>query len=282
MKRLLALIAFACTTTATVAHEFWIQPGQFRPDNKAVLGFQIRVGDGFPGEIRPRDPTKLVQFFVEGPGGRADIPGVDGRDPAGLVRLADVGVHVACYTSNATNISLDAAKFEAYLKEEGLEEAITERAKRGESEAVGTESFRRCAKSIFVVEKTNAAEVWKKPMGMAFELIPQSDPYALVEGGTLTVQALADSKPQANALVRAQNANDLSTWVTARTDAQGMATITIAKNGVWLINSVNIVRQPEGSETTWLSTWASLTFELGQAPMPAPATPAAPAAPAGS
>lgn len=249
--------------SAASAHEFWLQPSQYHPDLKSVLAVRLRVGMGFPGEAVARNPEKIDGFFIQGPGGRAEIPGMEGRDPAGLVRLADVGVHVLVYSSKPTVITLDGAKFDAYLREEGLDEAVKQRAEAGESGKATTEGFSRCAKALLCCEKTNAAEVWKKPVGLKLELIPEADPYTLNPGASMSFVLLADGKPAERVLVKATNdKRKPGEWTTARTDAEGRVTFTFDESAVWLLSAVQIAPSPAGAETVWSSTWASLTFEL--------------------
>ena len=279
-NKLAALASLLLACGSALAHEFWIQPAQFRPDNNAVLGVQLRVGDGFPGEPRPRDPNRLRRFIAISPDGREDVTGIDGRDPAGLLRLKTVGVHVLAYESSATVIELDAEKFESYLKDEGLETIIEERAKRGESEASAKEAFSRCAKSLICCERSNAAEVWKKPVGLKLELVPEADPYAASPGTEASFVLLADGKPVEGALVRAANAKGKpGEWQTARSDKDGRVKFTLSDSGVWLVNSVCMERAADGADVQWQSTWASLTFEVpgpdtnGPAGQPVPAAP---------
>ncbi len=52
------------------------------------------------------------------------------------------------YRSRPTSLEQDAAKFENYLREEGLERIIDQRKQAGRSNMPGLEIFSRCAKAI--------------------------------------------------------------------------------------------------------------------------------------
>lgn len=282
LNKVIALAAMLTVCGQALAHDFWLQPAQFKPDNGAVLGIQIRVGDGFPGESRPRDPTKLVQFFVVGPEGREDVAGVDGRDPAGLMRLKSVGVHVIGYASSPTKIELEGDKFDSYLKEEGLDHVIEERTKRGEIRANATEAYSRCAKSIICCEHSNAAEVWKKPVSFKVEMIPDADPYSWSVGSEASFVLLAEGKPVEGALVFLGGPKvERSARLSARTDKEGRVKFEIPDSGEWLLTTVRMERASEGEDVMWKSTWASLTFEVpgpdtkGPAGQPIPKVPPA-------
>ena len=97
----------------------------------------------------------------------ADVPSIDATigyatrvalnaDPAGSAIVGEAGTQWAGYQSRHYPATLDAAKFESYLKEEGLERVIAERKKRGQSGAPGRERFYRCAKSLLEVSGTSS------------------------------------------------------------------------------------------------------------------------------
>lgn len=90
------------------------------------------VGDGFPGESVRRNPARIVRFEAVGPDGAGSpVAGEDGADPAGTVTFAGPGDRVLVYRSNDARIELEAEKFEAYLRSEGMAYIIEKRAQRG-------------------------------------------------------------------------------------------------------------------------------------------------------
>jgi uncharacterized GH25 family protein len=292
-RRFTAVLALLAAASSALAHEFWIQPVKFAAVPKETVGLRLMVGDGFPGEARPRDPRKLVKFFALGPTGEMPIPGSDGNDPAGEFAATAPGVYVLGYRSNHSRVTLDAAKFEAYLKDEGLDAAITERAKLGESSKDGKEAYSRCAKSIIAVAPANAStsstadasnlsEGFDRVLGMPLEIVPVTNPLSAVAGSTLMFRVLHDGKPLANALVNAFAQGENEPAVQVRTNAQGHADLKLDKPGIWLIGTVNMTRASADvaakNDADWESLWASLTFELKPAPM-SDATAAAPAKP---
>ena len=111
-------------------HEFWIEPSTCRPAPDERVSFRLFVGDGFPGEPYARNPRHIQRFDLIGPVETMSIDGTPGKNPAGEVRLARPGLHIAAYSSQSNWIELEAENFEAYLKEEGLEHVV--RARVGE------------------------------------------------------------------------------------------------------------------------------------------------------
>jgi len=133
-KLLAAGAAVLALAAPLFAHDFWIEPSTFRPEVGATVGLSLRVGQGFRGDPVPLQPDKVVKFVTVSPSGaETSATGVPGRDPAGRGRITEPGYVLVAYRSNPSSLELPADKFEAYLKEEGLEKIIEARAKRGDS-----------------------------------------------------------------------------------------------------------------------------------------------------
>src|SRR5205085_894842 len=81
-------------------------------------------------------------------GGGRPIGGEPGDDPAGTIALRRPGAALAVYRSRPTPVRLEAAAFESYLRDEGLDAVIAWRAANGESGAPGVEIFSRNAKTV--------------------------------------------------------------------------------------------------------------------------------------
>ncbi len=143
MLRALSLL-LACAAVAS-AHDCWIEPVDARPLPGAVLGVRLFVGEPGQPEAFPRRAEKVVRFWARGPEGEREVEGANGEEPAGRFRLGR-GVHVVGYRNTPSVIELEAAKFEDYLREEGLDDVSKLRAERGETGKVGRERSSRCAK----------------------------------------------------------------------------------------------------------------------------------------
>ena len=257
---------------AAKAHEFWLLPQSFSvPPTQAFL-LELRVGAGWPGESLGRNPDYIERFGLLDAKGERRIGGQPGADPAGVVMTNTPGAAWAVFRSKQSSITLEAAKFESYLREEGLDNISEARRLNGTSDAPAREMYSRCAKSLLQVgrsAKTSAktsAALLKRNTGLTLELIPQTDPQQLRAGGVFTVQLLYLNKPLRGALVKAlpQTAQgELSTLqITGRSDAQGRVTLPLSRGGVWLINAVHMVKAAPQLNADWESVWSSLTFEL--------------------
>lgn len=236
-----------------LAHEFWIEPATFTPAAGARVDLRLKVGDGFPGEPVRRNPKHQRAFFVAHGGTRTQVAGLDGKDPAGVVRLERPGLHVVGYRSTPTFVELDAKKFEAYLVEEGLDSARRLRRERGETGKPGRELYSRCAKSLLVVPGGAAARDTR--LGLELEIVAE----AIRPDGRCTFRVWHGDAPLPGALVRAFHPRTDRPML-ARTDAEGRATFRLERAGRWLIGSVHMREAPSGARADWESLWASLTF----------------------
>lgn len=207
-------------------------------------------------------PALIERFVLKGAGGETPLAGSRGAEPAGSVRVAQAGLHWIGYQSNPSPVTLEARPFESYLREEGLERIIEERARTGRSEADGSERFYRCAKALLSASSEKRPAGFDVPLGFTLELIPRKNPYAIRAGGELPLTLLFRGRPIANVLVVAMSKDDPDDAVHARTDARGRVTLRIAKAGFWLVKAVHMEAAPPDAGVDWESWWASMTFEL--------------------
>ncbi|MEP0848720.1 MAG: DUF4198 domain-containing protein [Phycisphaerae bacterium] len=264
MSRWAPLLAAAATlfsTRAAVGHEFWIEPSAYHVKPGEVVRVGLRVGDGFPGEPVPRDPGRIVKFVLAGPDGERPIAGVDGADPAGLLRVENSGLFVIGYRSARTPHELPGPAFETYLSDDGLEHVSAARKARGQTDQPGREVFSRCAKALLRVGD-GPATGFDRRLDFTLELVPRENPFALRPGDTLSVAVLHEGRLLQNALVVARCAGAADRTASARSDSSGIARFAISAPGRWLISAVHMVPAPPGVNADWESFWASLSFEL--------------------
>lgn len=272
------------------AHEYWIQPATFRPATDQEIEINLFVGDGLPGEARKRDPGKLIRFdwihvsdHSSSPPSSQEVPGKEGDTPAGKVRLVSPGLHVIAFRNRPTTITLEPDKFEAYLREDGMEHVIDLRKKLGESTKPGREAYSRCAKALVAVNGDGSG-VHDGRIGLPLEIIPLNNPYRPLEKRRrsaattqptttdapsqqpaptrMTFQLVENGNPAAGALMAAiWLEKGKSIRRTARTDPDGKASFELLQPGMYVINAVRMTRAKGRDDVDWESTWSSLTFE---------------------
>jgi uncharacterized GH25 family protein len=255
VKRFTLAAALLAARVAS-AHDFWIEPSSFHPAAGEIVTAALRVGQKMQGDPVPRIPPLVERFVLKGESAESPMIGRPGSDPAGMMRVGEPGLHWIGYQSTASTVTLEAQKFEQYLRDEGLERLIAQKKPQNR------ERFYRCAKSLLA--SGAAAKGFDAPLGFTLELIPRKNPYALRAGGELPLALVFRGKPDPNALVVAMSKDDPEHAVRARTDARGRATLRLPRPGFWLIKAVHMEPAPPDSGADWESWWASVTFELAQ------------------
>ena len=269
MRRAALAGALALSSAAALGHDFWIEPSSFRPAIGSTVGVRLVVGQKFRGDALPRNPAMISRFVLVTEAGEIPVPGRAADDPAGSVRIEQPGLGLIAYRSLESSISLEAAKFEEYLKEEGLEAVIEARARRGESAKPSKELFSRSAKSLIQASGSGTTG-FDRILGLTLELVPEKNPYAMAAGDDLSVRLLFEGRPLAGALVVALPWDEPDRRVAARSDRDGRVALRLARTGVWLVKAVHMVPVAGDPNADWRSVWASLTFEV---PASAPARP---------
>lgn len=239
----LALLAATAISARAAAHDHWLVPDPLVTARPTEVALHLYVGDDFVAdEEKPFERGRIVAFRDHtGNGAAMDLASVakDGAVPFFTAPVLPAGMHLFALERNAAHIELPAAKFEAYLREEGLEGVVAERGRRGESGLPGRETYERAIKALVVVADAHDA-TFGIVTGSAIELVPLSDPTA-ADGSSLRVSARFRSAPLAGARVEllTRNRGRVDRQV-ATTDATGNATFITPTEGVHLLRSVHM------------------------------------------
>lgn len=257
-------LALALLAGPAQAHDFWIQPQTFRGTAGAQVPLTLQVGDG-PDRSRSALPLRrIIRFDVVGPDGAARDAkaslSLGGPSADGVVKLAGGGVHVLVLATDSGGRSrLPAAKFEAYLRDEGLTPAIEARAKAGQAGRDGDERYSRAAKALVLAGEGGAAAM--RPVGLPLEITPLANPYARPD--RLPVRVTYEGRPLAGALVKLTNlADDAKPAAELRTDAAGEASFAMPAKGDWRLAVVWTKPLGPDEDADFETTFSSLTFGL--------------------
>jgi hypothetical protein len=247
IKTLTAYALLFLVASSARAHDFWIEPSSFRPAVGESVALRLKVGEHFEGDAVPRRSGRIERFFARSVSGERAVPGKEGGDPAGLVAIREAGTTIVAYSGRPNRIVLEAAKFEAYLREEGLQSVIALRAERGQSAAPGREIFSRSVKTLL---HRGAGEALDQPLGLRLEVVKRGSGF----------EVLFEGRPLNNALVVALRRGEGRKPLRARTDTTGRVTFPAFIRGEWLVKAVHMVPAPESADAEWESLWASVTF----------------------
>ena len=232
-----------------------------------TLNIHLFVGENFTGERWGNKSNRVTRFAHYTPAGPEDLTTLtttaDTLHPN--VTFKQTGTHMVVLTTNNSFITLDANKFNAYLKEDGLDYILLKRQQRGDITKPGREAYRRCTKTLVQVGTAPAdtARAWSRPTGMALELVPEQNPYELKIGSFLTVRVLADGQPQPGQLVQVwQRTAGRPVQITKlHSNQNGRVLFRLANPGQYMVSTVRMV-PANLPEADWQSTWSTLTFGL--------------------
>jgi uncharacterized GH25 family protein len=255
------LSAAAMSSPAALAHDFWIEPQDYRPAIDTDVPIVLRVGQDFTGTSQPLIPEWFSNYAATGPSGVKTVRGMIGDDPAGSFVPDANGNWIVGYRSTQAFVEIEPPKFNDYLDAEGLEWAKKRRAETGEADSNAREIYSRCAKAL--IQVGDGTGTFDQVLGYTLELIPEKDPYLLSVGDRLPLQLLYEGEPISDILIIAFTAEDPAKQQRYRTDAEGRVSIALRDTGTWLVKGVHIIELPEEeTRADWESFWASLTFQL--------------------
>lgn len=257
--------AALCLAMSCRAHEFWLQPQNFRPAAGAGTEVALLVGHAEQRRHSPIALRRIQRFAAVGPARKAvDLrralrPGAAQLD--GRQAFAQEGSHVLLLeTDMHAQSHLPAERFNDHLHGEGLTPALAERARHGRSDAEGSERYGRCAKAILQVGQNTSANA-TQAVGLALEIVPAVNPYA--QPDSLPVRILYRGKPLAGATVKFTDlAHDEEPAEVRLSDGAGRASFTMPKTGRWLLNVAWTRVLPPGSATDFETIFSSLSFGL--------------------
>ncbi|MBI3570745.1 MAG: DUF4198 domain-containing protein [Gammaproteobacteria bacterium] len=244
-------------TTPAVAHDFWIEPGNFRPAVGAKVPLRLLVGQDFAGTTTVYLPETFERYDVTGPDGKNLVAGIPGDDPAGDFTVTRPGAYIVAYRSTLFTVTFDTlAEFEQYLEKEGLERIKTLRTYGLPKDKVIREDYSRSAKALVMTGKSGASA--DHVLGLRLELVAEKNPYLTAR---VPLRLIYEGKPLEGALVVAFKKTEPLKKLKARTDRDGRVQFDFNRPGVWLITSVHMLPARPKTNADWESVWASLTFE---------------------
>lgn len=253
-------IALTCVPSAALAHDFWVEARPFHSSEPGPVEVRLRVGHEDDIRNVERRPDRILRFQRISPSETAEIGGKAGQEPAGRFTSSEPGTHVLVYRSNHAYLELKAEAFETYLKHEGLEAIIDQRAAREQSDRKGRESYARSCKALVVVGEPS--KHWRRRVGLPLEIVPRANPFRAEPRQAFVV--LFRGRPLEGARLDLFDLDDLTRSSHGTTDPRGRVTLDEVGDGPWLVATTHMVRSGPKTRGDWESFWSTLTW----APLP--------------
>lgn len=267
MLRWWLLIVGLLAAAPAAAHDFWIQPKSFWVAPRASTALAILVGHGPDRQRWSVRLNRVTALRSLGPGAqvvdhqRALRQGTYAPDPA--LSFATPGVHVVSFQTNHAQNTLPAARFNDYLREEGLTPALSLRQRTGTADEPGREIYSRRAKALVQVGPPGgpAQPQATAPVGLTLEIVPEVDPYSPGRARSLPVRVIFEGRALPGALVKLTNLQaDERPVETHLTDRGGRAVFRLPRSGEWQLNVVWTKPLRGDPSADFDTTFSSLTF----------------------
>ena len=266
----IALALVISWATLATAHDLFLKPDAFFVAPNGTVRLTALNGT-FSTSEGAVSADRLLNLTIASPAGtaKADTAAwrAEGKASRWTATVGAAGTYAFGASLRPRLITLDGAKFNAYLADDGLPDVLAARKATGELARGATERYAKHVKALVQVGDARTAS-FGAVLGYPAELVPLSNPYAAARGGrTLRVRALVDGAPVANQVVLAGGRTASGSRIkeqSVRTDATGEAVIRLATRGTWYVKFISMTRIPAAAHDSvdYESKWATLTFAV--------------------
>jgi uncharacterized GH25 family protein len=267
MKKFLLIATLLTVISTLLAHEFWLSPDKFIYQKGEKINIRFFVGENFEGENWKGNNEKVQSLKLYFGGVSDDLSAYISEEKGDSLEMTmlDEGTNLVAFNSTNSYLELEASKFNEYLKEDGLTDAIEYRKQNNETDSASKEYYQRCSKTLIQVGKVKD-KTFSVATDLPVDIIPLSNPYSLRNNDTLAVKILFRNTPLRNTLIKIWQRNIDKTIKTDLTsDGNGEIKFPVSATGKWMISVVKMVRlenDPKAHPISigWQSYWGSLTW----------------------
>ena len=241
------------------AHELWLEPVNFKFNNKELFKVNINIGQNFVGSpFGYYDPNKK-KLYIENKDKVKNLIQRDGDFPAIQILISEKGFHILNYETNYEFLKYESIqKFEDFLNEQNLQNAVDKLDKNKRP----TESYRRFAKTL-ITDGGNNFFIQKPKLD--FEIIALNSPYDL-KNDLFKFQIFEKGKPLGNWQITIFSKDDKNTYKEKiKTNINGIGKLKVFENKIYLLSAVKLNKtnyfEKLKYKSDWFSMWASLVFK---------------------
>jgi uncharacterized GH25 family protein len=244
------------------AHEFWLNPGRFIYKRTDKVNIRFLVGENFDGNNWQGNNERIQSLKIYYGGVTDDLSPVVTPSAGDSIEytMIDEGTNLVAFHGTNSFIETEPSKFEEYLREDGLTNALEYRNKHNENGCNGREFYQRCAKTLLQVGELKD-QTFKILTFLPIDVVPLSNPYSLKDKDLLRAKVFYKSSPLANTLVKVwHRVKNKTQKRELTTDSNGEIVFKIATRGKWMISTVKMERLNDNPVADWQSYWGSLTW----------------------
>ena len=262
IKKILLAIFLLAFISSLSAHEFWLNPNKFIYKRTEKVNIRFLVGENFVGENWKGNNERIRSLKIYYGGVSDDLSQfiTDAEGDSIEYVMLDEGTNLIAFNSNNSFIELAPSKFNEYLVEDGLLNALEYRETNDEMGCNGREFYQRCAKTLLQVgavkDQTSGINT-----SMPIDIVPSGNPYELKNKALFRAKIFYKGSPLTNALVKIWHRSKKETKkIELRPDANGEIVFPISLSGKWMISTVKMERLFDNPIADWQSYWGSLTW----------------------
>ncbi|MEO7562219.1 MAG: DUF4198 domain-containing protein, partial [Ferruginibacter sp.] len=258
MKKGLFILGCFLIIIPLAAHEFWLQPDKFILKPGQTVNIRFWVGENFEGENWSGSNKKINTLFLNTQKGSKDIAALLSGAAGDSLKLniAAEGTAMVLYNSINSFISLEPKKFNTYLKEDGLQNAIEYRSTNNENDSTGKEFYQRSVKTIVQVGKKITTNILGQT-SLPLDIVPLQNPYGAANKDSLRFKIFFNKKLLAQQLIKIwHRVNNKTSATEITTNAAGEIAIKNTRSGKWMVSTVKMIRLQHEPKADWQSYWA--------------------------
>jgi 16S rRNA G966 N2-methylase RsmD len=241
------------------AHELWLEPINFKFNNKEISKIHINIGQNLMGaSFGYYDPHKK-SLHLENKNKVINLPQRNGNFPAIQTLILDKGFHIINYETNFEFLKYESLeKFEDFLNNQNFQSVLGKLDKNN----LPTENYKRFAKALMT--DGNKGFFIQKPK-LDFEIIALNSPYNLNDN-LFEFQLFEKGNPLKNWQITVFSRDKENSYKEiVKTNINGIGIIRVFKNRTYLLSSVKLEKanyiEKLKHKSDWFSFWASLTFK---------------------
>jgi uncharacterized GH25 family protein len=260
-----ALLLLLLLATPAFAHDCWLQPDHFRLGLETLLVARLFVGHLLkPDKELALEKQMTPRLALLRPDRTIDLrPLLDeGATPLVTCRAEGHGPGLLVMERDFTDIALANDKFGQYIAHEKHEHLLPQvlANPRGEQK----ERYARCAKALVHFGEGDNDMLHSRVAGLRLEILLTRSPLRLETGEPLRAKVLYDGRPLPDKYVTAYHQTDgqEARKLSAKTDADGLATFEAAAPGTWLLHLIHLYPYKGEQDLDWESYWSTFCFEI--------------------
>ena len=263
MKKLGLTMLMLAVMMLFQSHEFWLEPVKYKLKVGEELIVDFKVGENFMGQPWDLSNHKVERIMLYERTGSQDLLANVPTAKNGRLKvpITSAGTKLVALKSEAAFIEMDAEKFNAYLQEDGLDEAYNWRVNHKQENKGATEFYTRFTKLIVQAEDA-LDDTWKKQAGHKLEVTPLKNPAMMKTGDYMDCRITFEGKPVPHIMVKVWGHVGNKIFLqNIYSEDDGTIRFPISAPGPWLVSTVKMQRSKTvGAE--WESSWSSLVFNV--------------------